>query len=308
VIRLLAGAAGVAITGNLLVLILELGVYAPSEWFNFSVAYLRTGGWGKGSLAQLPLGFNYLLANGFHGFLITEPALGEQFWVLFGEIASWILLVGVFLGVLQGIRKKEAWWLIVLLNLIILCIFFSWWEYNCRDFWVLPYMLMIILLAGAFPKKSNWFLIAPTIIIVTITALGNWNLHLQYFTNPRNDLAGRIARQLAPETQHYKVFVFTVDGSLMERLRMEGVSTSLWGNSSLQDQNILRLKQIYNYISEKGGKLLVDDDVYCQFDESIKPHLGANLQDRISQSFINAGKEIELISTDYREIILWRIL
>jgi hypothetical protein len=308
VLRFLAAASGLSIIGYLLVLNLGLGIHSPAEWLNFMVSDFRVGGWGKGTIAQIPQGWNYFLASGFHGFLIAEPTPDELGWVRWGMIATWLVVLGALVGFIRGVCKGEGWWIVLLINLLLVIGFFSWWVYDCRDSWVLPYLLLIILIAGALPARKSWFWGLPLAAIIVVTALGNWNLHFQYFTNPGNDLAGRIAKQLAPEAQNHKVFVFTVDGSLMERLRMEGVSTSLWGNSDMQDQNIQRLKQLYNFISEKGGKLLVDDDIYCQFDELIKPYLGANMQGRISQSFLNASKEIESVSTDYREIVLWRIL
>jgi len=185
------------ITAYALVLIFAEGL-PPTEWYRWLSGMIGTGAWLRGTPDKFPLAMAYWLNTANHVFLLPIPRPGSLWWwFLLNKIATWGLVAFPLAAVIAFTRKKNYLGLMILANILIAIVMVIWWEYNCWDFYVFPFILLLLLIAWGAHRWWAFMIAGWLIFYLPLTALFNWQSYLDLVTNPRQEVLARSVNNLS---------------------------------------------------------------------------------------------------------------
>ena len=141
---------GLAATVYMVVMIFYYGLLSINSWWEFLTSDTRQGGvWGSYSPWAYLKGLGYLLNDGTYAFSIQKPHGDEFLWMIISRSLCWALLGLVVAMIIVRLIKREWFGAVIGGTLFATMTFINWWEAPTTDYWVMPWMLVLLLLAWA---------------------------------------------------------------------------------------------------------------------------------------------------------------
>jgi hypothetical protein len=207
----------------LLVMIIVLGQTGLDKAFMFATSYAHRNIWGKGDFYNLKDSLNTLMLAQSFTFYLDQK---KNILFYLASVIPMLLAIGGIWGYIRygdGRNWRLNWGYLVLF-LLISFVFITWWAATAWDYWVLPWILIIMGWAR-WRLKPAMFVKGFLICSIAITAIYNIvNLY-----NPRNSdvknpyyRAGKLISHLSPNNRE---LLLSVDGHL-------AAYTQYWGGVS----------------------------------------------------------------------------
>jgi len=194
---LLGTALLVGITYSFVILFVQ-GTLNLKAGMDFATTYATESYWGKGDFDNIGDSLRTLVMTQSFSLYVWEKAF-RGFWAIAASISA-IFLGGVgFIGWLVPATQRNwriecAWFFLFLLTAFF---FITWWEAKCWDFWVLPWVLLLLGIARIRLAK-DWILFPLVLACIGFTTYYNFTYMVMdrtaFASNIYYDAASKVAK------------------------------------------------------------------------------------------------------------------
>ncbi len=303
----LAGMIVPVVIAYVLVLTIAEGL-EPSQWYRWLSGMVGSGAWLKGTPDRFPQAMAFWLNTANHVFLLPMPEAGNLWWwFLLNKIATWGLVVVALSSVIAFTRRKDYLGLWILINILIALVMDTWWEYNCWDFYMFPFILLLLLIAWGARRWWAVFIAGWLIFYVPLTAVFNWQSNLMLVTNPKQEVLARSINMLDRIYNGKDVLVLNSYDCLSEICVFSRVSSRF----SLEFQSE---KDMLDLILERmpdtpGTELftVVSDEIHQSVLNSQLDNMAAIDRRKIRSAFEKATLLIDLNNSLHQHVRFWEL-
>jgi hypothetical protein len=156
---------------------------APSQWVTYPTYYLHSTLGGSGAWYDWSGAITYWFSVGNSSFINPSKFNWENL-VFVGRILVWGLVIPAMVITFMQLVRKVVLGLIIVLQLMIVLCFFSWWLVNCEDYWVMPWVLLLVLVAWALRYFDGRIAAIWLCFYIPIGLLTNWIYQISNMVNP----------------------------------------------------------------------------------------------------------------------------
>ncbi len=280
-----------------------------NSWWAFLTSDTQQSGvWGSYNPWAYWKGLGYLLNSGSYAFSIENPHGDELAWMTISRALSWVL-PGVVVAI-SVVRAFKSEWLGVVAGGILLATmtFINWWEAPTTDYWVFPWMLVLLLLAWVCRGRLATVLGIWLIFYIPAQFTVNWHYKMAVMTDPDADLKDRIITAMFDRVTAGKVILLTDDGNLALRLEMAGVHAILFPRQfgSCSDAAGIFISRFINPLS-RGYDFIVSDALFSSYEMNIKPYVPQQYRTMVDAAFANAVPLADVSNRWGFELRLWKL-
>jgi len=290
ILLFLASSLGLTVVVYLAVMVFYYGFLNIHSWWAFLTSDTQQGGvWGSYNPWSYLKGLGYLLNSGTYAFSIEKPHGDELVWMIISRSLCWALAgLVVAIGVVR-IFKREWFGVVVGGMLLLTMTFINWWEAPTTDYWVMPWMLVLLLLAWAGRGKLNTILAIWLIFYIPAQLTINWYYKMATLTDPESDLKGRIVGEMVRLITPGKAIVLTDDPNLALRSEMAGVHVVLFSRKvDVNRDAINTFVTLFTNPNTKDFQFMVSDSLYKEYKRKISLFIPPQLSQAVNVAFADA--------------------
>jgi hypothetical protein len=287
---------GLAVVVYLVVMVFYYQLLAVNSWWSFLTADTRQSSvWGSYNPWDYAGGAGHLLNSGNYAFSIVNPEGDELWWALISRGLCWALLGLTVVMIIMRAIKREWFGVMAGGSLLATMTFINWWEAPTTDYWVLPWMLVLLLLAWAGRGKLNTVLVIWLLFFIPAQLTVNWYYRMAVFTDPQSDLKGRAVSEMIGQVTPGKAILLTDDANLALRAEMAGVRALLFPHKIGMGREIMKaFLWLYNNPKNRNYQFLTDDSVHNGYYFKLRHLIPQRLTPAMDAAFARATPLVEV--------------